>query len=107
MNVGDSIVMGRTSLTFPQRETIENVMVILKAQSLLSRVMRNSLKFKFQNYAFTTGLLARPNWKCDKCMKIFSGYNKLKLHKQQEHAYVIAAAVVAWLVLSFKYHSGF
>ena len=64
--------------------------------------MRNSTKFKFQNYAFTNGLLARPNWKCDKCAKIFSGYNKLKLHKQQEHAYVVAAVVAAWLVSSFK-----
>ena len=75
---------------------------MLKGKHMFSRVMRNSTKFKFQNYAFASGLLARPNWKCDKCARIFSGYNKLKLHKQQEHAYMIIVAIATWIVVSLK-----
>ncbi|MEO9321191.1 MAG: hypothetical protein ABI361_11000 [Nitrososphaera sp.] len=58
--------------------------------------------FKYQNYASKeiNGSFGRPDWICDKCRAVFSGYERLREHKRENHAYAIIAAVCGVELLS-------
>lgn len=57
--------------------------------------------FKYQNFASKGmgGGFGRPDWICDKCKAIFAGYERLRQHKRDEHAYALIAAVCGGEIL--------
>ena len=63
--------------------------------------------YKYRNYAVKSPrlLFGRPDWKCDKCERIFSGYNKLRDHIRETHAYAVAATVCGCILYSVQSQS--
>jgi hypothetical protein len=53
------------------------------------KMVKEHPRYRYKNYATVSNVFAarRIQWKCDKCIEVFTNFKKLKSHKQTIHAY--------------------